>query len=323
MTVSAKAPVRINGQLVAAYKIETLSGDPATSYVDDTGETLMSIVALDMQVRREPKAVALAASTQKTIDLADAIGTRPTGISLEDIANKAQVAVYELSHVTRPLPPTDSVQRIEEIRQIQPSTDTSKTLKVTITNGPLPDGATTPVFPRWSAAPERLRVFLKPTLYAPCDDPALLALARKTIGGEKDAARVADLLVRFVNRAIKPDASMAAARTARDIQKDPRGVCRDYTTYFATLARSVGLPTKECAGLVYDIGSGLFVYHAWPEVWIGTDSANKDRWVAVEPTWGAPFASATHLKLVEGADLDITKVAADMGKYAIKVISAQ
>lgn len=321
--VRAKAPVRINGLLVPAYKIETLSSDPTTSYVDESGETLMSVVALEMQVRREPKSVALAQSSQKAIDLAAAIGTRPTGISLEEIAHKAQVAVYELSHVTRALPPTDSVQRIEEIVSAPPSADNSKTLKVTITSGPLPEGPTTPLFARRSDAPTRLQAYLRPTAYAPCDDPGLVALARQAIGKEKDAARVADLLVRYVNHAIKPDASMAVARTARDIQKDPRGVCRDYTTYFATLARAVGLPTKECAGLVYDAGSGLFVYHAWPEVWIGTDSTNKDRWFAVEPTWGAPFASATHLKLVEGTDLDITKVAADMGKYAIKVISAQ
>ena len=65
------------------------------------------------------------------------------------------------------------------------------------------------------------------------------------------------------------------------------------------------------------------MYHAWPEVYVGQDARGADLWVALEPTWGAPFADATHLKLAEGEITDITNIAADMGNYTIKVLEVR
>ena len=60
---------------------------------------------------------------------------------------------------------------------------------------------------------------------------------------------------------------------------------------YVALARSVGLPARTAAGLVYL--RGRFYYHAWPEVWLG-------RWVAVDPTLGQFPADAAHLRFVTG-----------------------
>ena len=318
IVVGEKEPLVINGKTVPAYKIQSKGAVPSTSYVDEAGEMLLTRVALGIEIRREPKEVALATGMGKPLDLAETVGTRPTGLSLDEPARASRTAVYELGRVTRPLPHADSVQRTEEIPEAPAQEKGEKTLKVTITTGPLPEGPSAPLFARPGDAPERLQRYLKSTAYTPSDDATFIALARQVIGDEKDAAKVAAKLAAFAHTTIKPDPSIAAVRTARDIQKDPRGVCRDYTTYFATLARAAGLPTKECTGLVY--AGGLFLYHAWPEVWIGTDSRGSDLWFALEPTWGMPFADATHLKLTEGEIMDVAKIAADMGKYTIKVI---
>jgi len=318
IVMGEKEPVVINGKAIAAYKVSSLGTIPSTSFVDDSGELLLSRVSLGIEIRREPKQVALSTTGMGKIDLAETVGTRPTGAPMGPSIRVSQRAVYELGRVTRPLPPSNSVQAWELIADAPAVEKGEKTLRVTIANGPLPDGPTVAPFAKPDDAPERLRKFLKPTLYTPSDDPQFLALAKTAAEGETDTARIAEKLVAFTHQRIKPDASIAAVRTARDIQQDPRGVCRDYTTYFTTLARALGIPTKQCTGMGY--AAGIFMYHAWPEVWIGTDAAGKDRWVALEPTWGAPFADATHLKLAEGEVMDITSVAADMGRYTIKVI---
>jgi hypothetical protein len=317
ISVGEKELITVGGKSVMAFKMQTLGPVPSTTFVDEEGGLLLTRVALGIEIRRMPREQALAASA-KNIDLADSIGVRPTGESLEKSARGSRMAVYELGQVTRPLPISDSVQQWEEL-MVPQAEKNIKTLKVTIHANPLPTGPTVAVFTKPELAPEPLRPFLKATEYVPSTDPSFVALAKRLIGTETDAAKVAALLATHTHKTIKPDPSIAAVRTARDIRKDPRGVCRDFTTYFTTLARAVGLPTKQCTGLAY--ANGLFLYHAWPEVFVGMDARGKDLWIALEPTWGMPFADATHLKLTEGEITDVTKIAADMGNYTINVIS--
>ena len=76
------------------------------------------------------------------------------------------------------------------------------------------------------------------------------------------------------------------------------------------------------SNIVY--AGGTFYGHAWPEVWVGTDTATgADRWIALEPTWGAPFADATHIKLAEGELSDFFKVAADLDGYRVQILEAK
>ena len=318
IVVREKELVVVGDKSVMAYKIQSLGMVPSTTFVDDSGAMLLTRVSLGIEIRRVPREVALGPNGKG--DLAELVGVRPTGLSLEKVARSSRSATYELGSVTRPLPPNNSVQRWEEL-PIPGREKGEKTLKITVTSLDLPTSTTVALFASPEAAPERLRRFLKSTEFVPSTDASFVALARQVIRGEADAARVAELLATYTHKSIKPDPSIAAVRTAGDIRKDPRGVCRDYTTYFATLARAVGLPTKQCTGIAY--ANGLFLYHAWPEVWLGTDENGADLWVALEPTWGAPFADATHIKLTEGEITDVASIAADMGRYTVKVLSIQ
>jgi len=80
-------------------------------------------------------------------------------------------------------------------------------------------------------------------------------------------------------------------RTAAQIMKDPRGVCRDYATLYAALARAAGIPTRVCVGMLYS--SGGFWGHAWDESWTG-------EWTPVDATMDGHFVDATHVKLAQG-----------------------
>jgi transglutaminase-like putative cysteine protease len=318
LVVGEKEPVVVAGKTVLGYRIESQGTVPTVAFVNDSGDLLLARISLGIEIRRLPRELALASG--KNIDLASSIGIRPTGVSLETVARKSRSAVYELGGVTRPLPESNGIQK-QETLQNSSGARGAKTLKLTITSQILPSTPTVAVFAKPEAAPERLRRYLTANEYVPSQEATFVTLARKIVGEETDAARVAQLLFDHAHKTITPDPSILAVRTAEDIRTNPRGVCRDYTTYFTTLARAVGLPTKQCTGIAY--ANGMFLYHAWPEVWIGTDAAGADIWVALEVTWGAPFADATHLKLTEGEITDVTSIAADMGNYTIRVIEVK
>jgi len=120
--------------------------------------------------------------------------------------------------------------------------------------------------------------------------PRIIARAKEIIGSEKDALAASRLIGQWVydNLAKKPSAGIPSALEVLD---NGYGDCNEHTVLFTALARSAGIPTRMCAGLV--LMDGRFYYHAWPEVYVGS-------WVAIDPTFGQFPADATHIRLVYG-----------------------
>lgn len=133
--------------------------------------------------------------------------------------------------------------------------------------------------------------FLKPTLYVQSDDPDIRGKAKEIIGDEKNAWRAAKLICRWVYENIHDKSLKVGFGSAKNTLETLQGDCTEHTVLFTALARSVGIPTRICAGLVYH--GDAFYYHFWPEVYIG-------RWVGVEPTLGRYQADATHIQLAGG-----------------------
>jgi hypothetical protein len=316
--VASKETIDISGQSISAYKVvqSGASTGTTTSYLNDVGDLLRSDGPIGMQILKEPKETALAAPTEGSVkpDLISIVAITPTGATIAS-PRTATSAKYVLSGVTRPLPPPDAIQ------STTPGT-TQGTLTVTVTTRPLPaTGAKR--FLRKEDVPAVLRPYLASTVYVPAESETFRTLARQIIGEETDSAKAAGKIAAWVSRTVKPDPGIAAIRSADDVLKDPRGVCRDYTTLYTAIARAAGLPTKQCVGVVF--ADGKFLYHAWPEVWIGASEGADIAagWVALEPTFGAPFADATHIKLAEGEITDVARIAADVGNYQINVLEAR
>jgi hypothetical protein len=82
--------------------------------------------------------------------------------------------------------------------------------------------------------------------------------------------------------------------TALDALHERRGECQSHTYLYTALARAAGIPTRIVNGLVYSKEYAGFLYHAWPEVYVG-------EWRALDPTFGQSVVDATHIKLTEGA----------------------
>ena len=154
------------------------------------------------------------------------------------------------------------------------------------------------------------------TVEQPIHDGRIVELARQAVGVTSgDAVRVA-ALVRFVDTFVE-DSYSAEPLTVLDMLADPKGDCTEHALLFTTLARSLGLPTREVTGLLY-LGDDVQAFggHAWNEVVI------DGRWKSVDATWGEVSPNATHIRL--GTRIgENTSLAGLFGNYRFKVLEIE
>ncbi len=141
----------------------------------------------------------------------------------------------------------------------------------------------------------RFGEFMKPTIEAQSDDPAIIAKAAEIVGGETGIYPAAVKINQwgFANVKNKYIDTFSGVATLKSLE----GECQSHTNLFAALAKAAGIPVKTVSGIVYAADYKGFLYHAWPEVWAG-------EWVAMDPTFGQDIADATHIKLTDG-DLSV------------------
>jgi hypothetical protein len=161
-----------------------------------------------------------------------------------------------------------------------------------------------------------MQPWLRSTAFVQADDPSMVRTAGTILGDQLQASQAAVLLESWVYRTLEK-VPVAGVPSATEVLASKRGDCNEHTTLYTALARSVGLPTRLAAGIVYSesiFADGAFYYHAWPEVWLG------DRWLAVDPTFGQAPADATHLKLVEGELDKQTELMGVIGRLRLSVV---
>jgi hypothetical protein len=147
--------------------------------------------------------------------------------------------------------------------------------------------------------------------YLETEDPRIAKLAAQLTGQETNAYKVAAAIREWVNKNMTPDYSIGVPRSCVEIFGKRRGVCRDYATLFAGIARAAGIPTRVCGGMVF--AEGKFFYHAWPECWVG-------EWVPFDPTLKTgDFVDATHIKFAQGDVTDMFQVAGVVGRVKVTV----
>jgi hypothetical protein len=163
---------------------------------------------------------------------------------------------------------------------------------------------------------EGMEKFLEPTIEAQSDDQAIASRAEIIIGDEKNIYKAAQLINGWVYKNIRKSFidTFSAVETLRSME----GECQSHTNLFAALAKSVGIPVKTVSGIVYSGGYNGFLYHAWPEIYVGDGV-----WVAMDPTLGQVTVDATHIKLVEGDLSKQMQIFEFIGKVGIEIISVE
>ncbi|MBT3922537.1 MAG: transglutaminase domain-containing protein [Nitrospina sp.] len=138
--------------------------------------------------------------------------------------------------------------------------------------------------------------------------PMIQALARELAGEQHNVWQVAKDINRWVYLNLEKE--LVDTVTALDALHERRGECQSHTFLFTALARAAGIPTRIVNGLVYSAEYAGFLYHAWPEVYVG-------EWRALDPTFGQDRVDATHIKLTEGTEDGPFRLMEFVGKVEI------
>lgn len=146
------------------------------------------------------------------------------------------------------------------------------------------------------------------------DHPDIIKMAKEAVGGTILTVERIEKLVEFVNDYISY--GYVFETDLIDLVRDKKGDCSEYALLFAALARSLRIPCRVVAGLVYlgDWCQG-FGMHAWNEVvvdgyWTAVDAS--DRANIIDPIYirfpEDPFKHNLLLESVHQMSIDIEKV---------------
>jgi hypothetical protein len=145
-----------------------------------------------------------------------------------------------------------------------------------------PDGsAIMKIGPRYAApvpaTEAEIKEALRETLKYPIDEPRVKALALQAIGDARTPREKVARLLRFTRNYIRPQID-AVGPALLDLLDRKAGDCKSYALLFNTLARAVGVPSREVAGLGY-MGDDVLAFggHVWNEVvldgvWVPVDA---------------------------------------------------
>ena len=154
-------------------------------------------------------------------------------------------------------------------------------------------------------------IYLEDSLEVQSKNGMIRALARELTQGETDAWKLSLRINQWVFSNLKKE--LVDTVTALDALQQRRGECQSHTYLFTAIARAAGIPTKIVNGLVYSPEYKGFLYHAWPEVYVG-------EWRALDPTFGQDLVDATHIKLAEGKGDAVLKMMEFVGRVKIELI---
>ena len=138
--------------------------------------------------------------------------------------------------------------------------------------------------------------------------PMIRALARELSKEGQNKWQLARDINLWVHLNLEKE--MVDTVTALDALYERRGECQSHTFLFTALARASGIPTRIVNGLVYSKEYEGFLYHAWPEVFVG-------EWRALDPTFGQDQVDATHIKLTEASSESPFRLMEFVGKIGI------
>lgn len=165
------------------------------------------------------------------------------------------------------------------------------------------------------ASPGEMGPGLGDATYLAINDPAIRKQAQILAEGATDRAIVARRARAWVHGHMQKPSNIGTPRSAVEIMSSREGVCRDYASLFAAVARAAGVPTRLCSGIVYFQGS--FFYHAWVECQL---QAGDEGWYAFDPTLDEDFVDATHIKFAQGDPLDMYGAVRVVGQIKAEVL---
>ena len=155
-----------------------------------------------------------------------------------------------------------------------------------------------------------VKPFLSPGITIQSDDRALVEKAREIVGSDQDSRVMARRLMGWVYENVekRPVVSVPDALTVLETRV---GDCNEHAVLLTALLRAVGIPARECVGIVYT--DHRFFYHAWTEAYF-------ERWISMDATLNQTPTDATHIKLVHGGLDQQAELMALMGNLQLDIL---
>jgi len=290
----------LDGVMTQVYRIKThfdVMNLTKISFVAQDGTTLEDVVSGVLTMRLEPEEVA-----------------KDVNYSNDTIVSNAALIDAPIEDArTRPLlrlalrGPVGEVHRFNDARQTMRQTGQGYVLfesklrsAVDVRSATLP--VTDPELLQWA----------KPTVLIQSDNERIIAKAHEIVGDETDPLRMANLLCAWVHDNMRTTFS-ARLSNSLEVLTSLEGDCTEHSILFIGLARALGIPAREVGGLIYVGTTPGFYYHQWAKVWVG-------EWIDVDPTFNQPLVDVTHIKLVEGDQLQMAKLIPIIGKLEVEVL---
>jgi transglutaminase-like putative cysteine protease len=301
--IGAREVVQAGGRPLPAFKVQMqFSGIATTAWVTDTGEIVREESPMGLITVRESQeeATALAVNRRMQVDMLAASAVVPAMGRDQRIDDARNVLRLRLRLDGADLSSPD-------LQGVGQSVDGSVVELVdprSLQAGP---------------ADADLARYLAPEPFIESDAPEIRAEAERMIGPLVGARARAERLTREVNSLLekKPTVSLPSAL---EVLRTKVGDCNEHTVLFVALARSIGIPARINAGLVYV--HGAFYYHAWPEVYLD-EGGGRGLWLPVDPTLNQFPADATHLRLARGGLEQQTVILPLIGRLRMRVLDLE
>jgi hypothetical protein len=319
--IGAEQNVDLLGRVVALREVTTTLNMPgagkvvSTSYVDNDLQMQKTVTPIaGMQVEMVACAKEFALGKNDVLELIDKMFLA----SPEPLTNLASVKsiTYYLSPVkedanfTIPSNDNQKAQRLDNGRV---------TLKVEPVAAPA--GVRFPYKGQDAAILEAM----KPTRFLQSDDEQVIELARRAIGGTKDAAEAARKIEAFVANYIENRNLSVGYASAAEVAKSRQGDCSEFAVLTAAMCRAVGIPAQVVAGVAYVddfMGNQGFGGHAWAQAYIG------GKWIGLDASFrgaGRGGYDAGHIALAvgNGEPVDFFNLASTLGQFKIDKVTVE
>jgi hypothetical protein len=319
--IGAEQNVDLLGRVVALREVTTTLNMPgagkvvSTSYVDNDLQMQKTVTPIaGMQVEMVACAKEFALGQNDVLELIDKMFLA----SPEPLTNLASVKsiTYYLSPVkedanfTIPSNDNQKAQRLDNGRV---------TLKVEPVAAPA--GVRFPYKGQDAAILEAM----KPTRFLQSDDEQVIELARRAIGGTKDAAEAARKIEAFVANYIENRNLSVGYASAAEVAKSRQGDCSEFAVLTAAMCRAVGIPAQVVAGVAYVddfMGNQGFGGHAWAQAYIG------GKWIGLDASFrgaGRGGYDAGHIALAvgNGEPVDFFNLASTLGQFKIDKVTVE
>ncbi len=147
-------------------------------------------------------------------------------------------------------------------------------------------------FPIPGAHEPQMEAYLRPTPTIQSERKTVIKHARRITRRERNALRAVAMLAGWVHQNIDFKPNNTRNQKPMDTLESGVGDSTEHADLFASLARSLKIPTRHCLGLL--VKSDQAVYHTWVEVWLGK------AWVPVDTTVNRVGLPAGYLLTARG-----------------------